>query len=127
MAIAAKFPWHEYSSFIDIGCAEGCVPVTIAMQHPHLMAFHLNGRLRFHEGDFFADELPSAEVLVFGRILHDWDVEQKKLLLAKAFDALPRGGAVLVYDVIIDDERRQNAFGLLMSRGRGVPPPYGMK
>jgi hypothetical protein len=143
MAIAAKFPWHEYSSFIDVGCAEGCVPVTISTRHPHLTgggfdlpavrphfenyaaAFHLNGRLRFHEGDFFADELPSAEVLVFGHILHDWNLEQKKMLLEKAFDALPSGGAVLVYDAIIDDERRQNAFGLLMSLNMLIETPGG--
>ncbi len=75
----------------------------------------LADRLRFLLGDFFRDPLPAADVLVLGRILHDWDLGRKKALLAKAHAALPEGGALLVYDTIIDDERRTNAMGLLMS------------
>ncbi len=48
-------------------------------------------------------------------ILHDWGLRRKKALLAKAHAALPEGGALLVYDTIIDDERRTSATGLLMS------------
>ena len=66
-------------------------------------------------GNFFADPLPSADVLIMGHILHDWDLDQKRMLLQKAYDALPDGGALIVYEAIIDDDRRHNAFGLLMS------------
>jgi hypothetical protein len=132
-AIAAKFPWADYRSFVDIGAAQGMVPVTIARAHPHLTgggfdlpqvgpvfeeyaaANGLAGRLRFFPGDFFADPLPSADVLIMGHILHDWDLDQKRLLLRKAYDALPAGGALIVYEALIDDDRRENAFGLLMS------------
>jgi hypothetical protein len=132
-AIAAKFPWRDYSSVIDIGCAEGAVPVAIANAHDHLtgggfdlpalepifdayVARHgLADRLSFIPGDFFADPLPSADVIVMGHILHDWDLDQKRMLLQKAYDALPQGGALIVYEAIIDDDRRENAFGLLMS------------
>ena len=75
----------------------------------------LSDRVRFQAGNFFEDELPRADVIVMGHVLHDWDLAQKKLLLAKAFAALPKGGVVIVYDAIIDDDRRENAFGLLMS------------
>jgi len=75
----------------------------------------LSDRVRFQAGNFFEDELPRADVIIMGHILHDWDLAQKKLLLAKAFAALPKGGAVIVYDAVIDDDRRDNAFGLLMS------------
>jgi hypothetical protein len=75
----------------------------------------LSDRLHFYPGDFFADELPTADVLVMGRILHDWDLDEKRLLLEKAYAALPEGGALIVYESIIDDDRRENAFGLLMS------------
>lgn len=132
-ALADRFPWDRYSTVIDVGTAEGCVPVQLALRHPHLTAggfdlppvesifadyvasFGLGDRLRFHAGDFFVDALPPADVLVFGHILHDWDLDQRLTLLAKALAALPDGGAVIVYDAIIDDERRTNAFGLLMS------------
>ena len=132
-AIAAKFPWRDYGSVIDIGCAEGAVPVAIATAHDHLtgggfdlpalepifdayVARHgLADRLSFVPGDFFADPLPSADVIVMGHILHDWDLDQKRMLLQSAHDALSKGGALIVYEAIIDDDRRENAFGLLMS------------
>lgn len=142
-AIAAKFPWRDYGSVIDVGCAQGAVPVAIATPHEHLTGggFDLpplepifndyvarNGladRLSFTAGDFFTDPLPSADVLVMGHILHDWDLGQKCLLLQKAHDALPPGGAVIVYDAIIDDDRRENAFGLLMSLNMLIEAQHG--
>jgi SAM-dependent methyltransferase len=132
-AIAAKFPWQQHRSVIDIGCAEGAVPVQIALAHEHITGggfdlpalgsifdayvagFGLGERLGFTAGDFFTDPLPQADVLMMGHILHDWDLDEKRLLVRKAYDALPGGGALIVYDAIIDDERRSNAFGLLMS------------
>jgi hypothetical protein len=132
-AIAGKFPWRDYGSVIDIGCAQGAVPVAIATAHDHLTGggfdlprvepiFNsyvansgLADRLRFTPGDFFADALPAADVLVMGHVLHDWDLDQKLLLLKKAHSALPKGGALIVYEALIDDDRRTNAFGLLMS------------
>src|SRR5690606_6621296 len=75
----------------------------------------LSGRLRFVSGDFFNDPLPQADVVMMGHILHDWGLGQKRALIARAYDALPRGGALIVYESIIDDDRRSNAFGLLMS------------
>lgn len=132
-AIAAKFPWRDYGSVIDIGCAQGAVPAAIAAAHNHLSGggfdlppvepifnayvaqFGVADRLRFTPGNFFADPLPSADVLIMGHILHDWELDQKRLLLQKAYDALPTGGSLIVYEAIIDDDRRHNAFGLLMS------------
>ncbi len=132
-AIAATFPWRDHRSVIDIGCAEGSVPVQIALAHEHITGggfdlpalgpifntyvarFGLGERLSFTAGDFFTDPLPQADVLVMGHILHDWDLDQKRLLLHKAYNALPTGGALIVYDPIIDDERRSNALNLLSS------------
>jgi hypothetical protein len=132
-AIAQKFPWQNYSSFIDIGTAQGALPVQVALAHPHLRgggfdlpvvgpvfdeyvtSHGLQERLRFHPGDFFKESCPSADVLVMGHILHDWNLEQKLVLLGKCYAALPPGGCLIVYDAVIDDDRRRNAFGLLMS------------
>jgi hypothetical protein len=87
--------------------------------------FGLGDRLSFTAGDFFADPMPEADVLVMGHILHDWDLDEKRLLLQKAYDALPDGGALIVYEAIIDDERRSNAFGLLMSLNMLIETPGG--
>ena len=132
-AIAAKFPWRDYATVIDIGCAEGAVPAQIASSHAHVTGggfdlpelepifeayvarLGLEERLSFTAGDFFADPLPNADVLVMGHILHDWNLEEKQVLLQKAYGALPEGGALIVYESTVDDERRDNAFGLLMS------------
>jgi hypothetical protein len=81
--------------------------------------------LRFYPGDFFEDPLPAADVLVMGHILHDWGLEEKRLLLEKAYEALPEGGALIVYEALIDDERRENAFGLLASLNMLIETPAG--
>ena len=132
-ALAARFPWRRYRQFADIGCAQGSTAVQLVKAHPHLQGlgfdlpvvqplfeeyvsgFGLNGRLQFVGGDFFAAPLPSAEVLLMVQILHDWDLDKKQLLLSKAHAALPPGGTLIVVDAMIDDERRRNAFALLMS------------
>ena len=72
-------------------------------------------RIGFVAGDFFSDSLPSADVVLMGPILHDWGLDDKRMLIAKAYEALPEGGALVVYEALIDDGRRDNAFGLLMS------------
>ncbi len=141
--IAEKFPWRRYHTLVDVGCALGAVPVQVALAQPHITgggfdlpavgplfdeyvaSFGLRDRLRFYPGDFFRDPLPLADVLVMGRILHDWDLDQKKLLLGKAHVALPEGGALIVYETIIDDERRTNTLGLLMSLNMLVYTPDG--
>ncbi len=133
MAMSAKFPFADYQTFLDVGCAQGGMPVAIARAHPHLTGIgfdlpavqpvfdeyvkrsELSERLTFQGGDFFAEDLPSADVIVMGHILHDWNLEQKQMLLAKAYRALPEGGALVVYESLIDDDRSTNAFGLLMS------------
>jgi predicted O-methyltransferase YrrM len=132
-AIAANFPWSDHKTFMDLGSAQGMVPATLARAHPHLTGIgfdlpavkpvfeefiaHLGvaDQVRFQGGSFFKDPLPKVDVIVMGHILHDWDLAQKKVLLGKAFDALPKGGAVVVYDAIIDDDRRENVFGFMMS------------
>lgn len=142
-AIARKFPWQRYKTFVDVGTAQGGAAVQIALAHPHLngvgydlptvgsifedyiRSFGLSDRLRFVGGDFFKDPLPAADVLVMGHILHDWNIDEKERLIAKAYDTLPAGGAFIVYEALIDDNRRHNAFGLLMSLNMLIETPGG--
>ena len=78
-------------------------------------SFGLSECLQFYPGDFFKDSFPKADVISMGHILHDWNLEEKQMLIAKAYQALPEGGAVIIWESIIDDDRSQNTFGLLMS------------
>jgi SAM-dependent methyltransferase len=143
IAIADKFPFERYRSVLDLGCAEGGLLVQLARTHPHLRAsgfdlpaardsfetyvasFGLEDRITFTGGDFFSDPLPRADVITLGHILHDWSLEEKKHLLTKVWHALPPGGAVIVFESIIDDDRRQNVFGLLMSLNMLIETPAG--
>ena len=142
-AIATKFPWKDYKTFVDVGTTQGALPVTVAKAHGHLKGLGLDlpvvepifkeyvaeaglaDRLSFASCDFFKQDLPQADVIVMGHILHDWTVEQKKFLIAKVYRSLPEGGSFVVYEALIDDDRRRNAFGLLMSLNMLIETPGG--
>jgi hypothetical protein len=133
VAIARKFPWRRYKTHADLGTAEGALPVQVALAHKHMrctgldlpqvmpvferyVASHgLSERVRFQAGDFFKDPLPTANVLSMGMILHDWSLEEKQALLKKGCDALPKGGALIVFERLIDDARSKHVAGLMMS------------
>lgn len=142
-ALANTFQWQRCKTFVDIGCAEGCLPVQLVQAHDHLtgigfdlppmepvfeayVARHgVKDRISFQPGDFLQGGFPSADVLVMGRVLHNWNLETKKLLLRKAYDALPLGGRLIVYERFIDDARRASAIGLLASLNMLVMTPGG--
>ncbi len=133
LGIAAKFPWRDYKTVVDVGGAQGGLLVQLCLAHSHLTGTNfdlsvvkpvfeeyvavnaLTSRLSFQVGDFFNDQLPTADVITMGHVLHDWNLEQKRMLLGKAYQALPSGGALIVFESLIDDDRRLNTFGLLMS------------
>ncbi len=143
MTMAQQLPWSECTIFADIGTAQGDLAVQIAKAQPHLkgVGFDLpqvapvfedyvdaNGvseQLSFVGGDFFKDDLPKVDVILMGHILHDWDMTEKQVLIQKAWQALPAGGLFVVYDSLIDDDRSENAFGLLMSLNMLVETPGG--
>jgi hypothetical protein len=141
--IARQFDWSPYKTYVDVGTAQGDLAVQIAMANEHLRGIGfdlpevgpvfedyieehgLTQRVRFEGGSFFSDDLPKADVVLMGHILHDWSLDEKRMLTRKAYEALPEGGAFVVYDAIIDDDRRENAFGLLMSLNMLIETPHG--
>jgi hypothetical protein len=143
LQIARALPWKQHRSFVDVGTAQGDLATQIALHNPHLtgvgfdlpevapifeeyaQACGVAARLTFTPGDFFKQDLPKADVVLMGHILHDWDLPTKKLLIAKAYQALPTGGLLVVYEAIIDDDRSKNAFGLMMSLNMLIESPGG--
>jgi hypothetical protein len=133
MALAQKFDFSKYNTLCDIGGATGQLSTVVAGHHPHMRctsfdlpvvepiarraieAAGVSDRVTAMGGDFFADPLPEADVITMGLILHDWNLERKMHLIKAAYDALPEGGAFIVIENLIDDARRENAFGLMMS------------
>lgn len=133
MAFAQKFDFSKFGTLCDVGGATGQLSCMVATANPHMRCTSfdlpnvvpiatrrivqagLSDRVTAVGGDFFADPLPRADVITMGMILHDWNLDKKKALIRKAYDALPEGGAFVVIEALIDDGRRENAFGLLMS------------
>lgn len=135
--LAEKYRWDEVKSFADLGGCRGMLTMRLAATHPHLrgvtfdlprlepffdeLAGELGGgtdlrdRVAYQAGSFFTDPLPDTQVYIFGHVLHDWSDERRRELVGRAFDHLPPGGTLLVYDSMIDDERREGVFNLLMS------------
>jgi hypothetical protein len=132
-ALAEKFDFSNYKTVCDVGGATGQLSMMIAGRHPHLhcttfdlpvvapiaertiAAAELSERVGVASGSFLTDPLPEADVITMGMILHDWNLEKKLHLIKGAYDALPEGGAFIVIENLIDDARRENAFGLMMS------------
>lgn len=126
------FPWSEQGSVADIGGARGNVAGLLAKANPglrgtvfdlptiagpardHLASLGVADRVEFQGGDFFTDELPSADVLIMGHVLHNWSAQQRQELVNKCYAALPPGGSLLIYDAMLDDER-QDISKLLVS------------
>jgi len=143
MAIARQFPWQQYRTFVDVGTAQGDLAVQIALANPQLRGIgfdlpevgpiferyvrvmNVADRVVFQAGSFFERDIPAADVVLMGHILHDWDLPTKQMLIAKAYAALPPGGALVVYESIIDDDRSKNAFGLMMSLNMLIETPGG--
>lgn len=127
------FDFSKYKTLCDVGGATAQLSRFVATAHPHMHCTSfdlpevapiaeryietagLQDRIVTATGDFFADPLPRADIITMGMILHDWNLEKKKRLIAKAYDALPEGGAFIAIEALIDDARRENAAGLLMS------------
>jgi hypothetical protein len=132
-AFAAKFDFSKFRTLCDIGGATGLLCIEAAKKHPHLQctsfdlppvepiaqkhiaAAGLSDRIGTAAGNFFEDPLPKADIITMGMILHDWNLEKKMHLIRSAYDALPPGGALVAIEALIDDSRRENVFGLLMS------------
>jgi len=132
-ALAETFDFSKYETVCDVGGATGRLSMALAARHPHLRctsfdlpvvapiaekaiaAAGLGERVTVGSGDFLTDPLPRADVITMGLILHDWNLERKMHLIRSAHDALPEGGAFIIIENLIDDDRRENAFGLMMS------------
>jgi len=131
--LAERFPFQRYRSLCDVGGANGLLSRIVATAHPHLQCISfdlpavteiaqrkltergLGDRVRAVAGDFLADPLPVADVITMGQILHDWNLDRKQQLIAKAYAALSDDGAFIVIETLIDDARRENTEGLMMS------------
>ena len=108
LAIAAKFPWAQYKTVVDAGPAQGDLLTQVLLKNQHLAgvgfdlaevgpifkeyveAHGLSSRLRFQAGSFFTDALPKSDVVMMGHILHDWNLEEKRMLIGRRTPLSPK-------------------------------------
>jgi hypothetical protein len=142
-ALCHELDFSRYATFCDIGGADGCLAAIVAAANPHLtgIVFDLppvvpiaaanlarkgvGDRVTASPGDFFVDEFPAVDVYFMGNVLHDWDEEQKQALIEKAYKGLRSDGILVAIENVIDDARRTNTFGLLMSLNMLIEQPGG--
>ncbi|WP_339707189.1 methyltransferase [Algoriphagus aquimarinus] len=133
MTFAKKFDFSPYKTLTDAGGSAGYLSLMVAKENPHMTCtcfdlppvepiaketiknLHLEDRVKAESGNFFVDPIPAADIIAMGNILHDWDESEKLQLLQKAYDTLPEGGVFVAIENIIDDERKHNLFGMMMS------------
>ncbi|MGX1852372.1 acetylserotonin O-methyltransferase [Streptomyces sp. NBC_01456] len=122
--LAAYDGWDRHATVLDVGGCRGNMAARIVAAHPHLTGrvfdlpqmaplfdekmaeLGMTGKVTFHPGDFFTQELPEADLVVIGHALHDWSAEQRRLLVHKAFRSVRPGGELLVYDRMLDEDPR---------------------
>jgi hypothetical protein len=133
ISFSKHFDFSKYKTMCDMGGASALLSIQVALNNEHMKCtsfdlppvepiakktidkFGMTDKVSTTSGDFFSDDFPKADIITMGNILHDWNLEKKKHLIKKAYEALPKNGAFVVIESIIDDNRRENAFGLLIS------------
>lgn len=143
MALSHAFDFSEYKTMCDLGGAGGYLTAQVVQHNQHMKCISydlppvaplaieniekmgLSEKIQIQSGDFFKEDIPKADVITMGNVLHDWGLADKKRLIKKTYDALPKGGALIVIENIIDDERSKNAFGLMMSLNMLIETPEG--
>jgi acetylserotonin N-methyltransferase len=116
----AAFDLSRFRRLADLGGATGHLALAACDRYPGLRAvvfdlprvIDLVGRIRlqpcpveFLAGDFFVDPLPEADLFAVGRILHDWGEEKIRRLLRKIHDRLPAGGALLIAERLLAEDK----------------------
>ncbi len=143
ITFSKTFDFKNYNTLCDIGGAGAYLAAQVAINNKHMNCISfdlppvepvakenikmmgLGDRVSIKSGDFLNEDLPQADVITMGNILHDWGLDDKKMLIKKAYEALPQGGAFVVIENIIDDNRCENAFGLMMSLNMNIETSEG--
>lgn len=143
IAFGKQFDFSNYKTLCDIGGSGAALSAQVVLNNGHMEctsfdlpsvspiaqenmdSMGLGDKVHVVSGDFFTDKFPKADMITMGMILHDWGAKDKKMLVAKAYEALPQGGAFVVIENVIDADRRKNVFGLLMSLNMLIETPEG--
>jgi acetylserotonin N-methyltransferase len=131
--VVAAFDLGRFRRLVDLGGATGHLAVAACRRYPQLRAVVFDlpdvlplarelvaatdvaDRIEFVAGDFFTGPLPEGDLFALGRILHDWNEEKVLRLLQRIRERLPSGGALLVAEKLLDDDRTGPSWAVLQS------------
>jgi acetylserotonin N-methyltransferase len=131
--VVRTFDLGRFKHLVDLGGATGHLVLEACKRYPNLRGsvFDLppviasardflarspeGSRIGLIAGDFFSDPLPEADLFALGRILHDWSVDKIRILLAKIYDRLPSGGALLIAERLLNADKSGPLRGNLQS------------
>ncbi|KAJ8012994.1 hypothetical protein DPEC_G00048680 [Dallia pectoralis] len=119
--VVTAFDLSPFTTIYDLGGCSGALAKQCVLAYPEctVTIFDLpkvvktsrehfvsndNQRIQFHEGDFFKDALPEANLYILARILHDWTDERSIELLTKVYKACRPGGGVLVVEALLCED-----------------------
>jgi acetylserotonin N-methyltransferase len=132
LAVTA-FDLSRFRRMVDLGGATGHLVIAACERYPALRGavFDLGrvtaiarekvaqsparGRIEVLAGDFFEDDLPAADLYALGRVLHDWSEEKIDALLGVVYDKLPPGGALLIAEKLLDQDKSGPVPALMQS------------
>ena len=89
------------------------LPEAVPLAREVVGACPVADRIEVVAGDFFADPLPEGDLYALGRILHDWTEEKILRLLGRIHDRLPPGGAVLIAEKLLDEDKAGPGWALM--------------
>jgi acetylserotonin N-methyltransferase len=132
-AVVAAFDLSRFRRLVDLGGGTGHLALTACARYPQLQGavFDLpaaiatmrervgcaspGGLIGLIAGDFFTDPLPEADIFALGRILHDWSEHKVRTLLKKVWERLPSGGAILIAEKLLNDNKTGPVPALMQS------------
>lgn len=132
--IVAAFDLSRFQRLVDLGGATGHLALAACERYPSLHAIIFDRpevlattraymrhageaakRIEVLGGDFFCDDLPQGDLVILGRVLHDWEEARVRGLLTRIYQRLPPDGALLIAEKVLDPHKTGPLSGLLQS------------
>jgi acetylserotonin N-methyltransferase len=132
-AVVRAFDLSRFHRLVDLGGATGHLTIAACEAYHDLQGVVLDlervipvareivsqspaaSRISCVAGDFFEGDLPPADLYSLGRILHDWAQPKIEKLLSRIRKSLAPGGALLIAERILNDDKSGPTNALMQS------------
>lgn len=132
---AKRLNFEDYHCILDVAGGTGSFAAEVVKTHGHMRGISfdlmpvqklceemitrsaLQGRFEFRVGDMFKGETypKDADIIFLSYILHNWNDENCRLILANCRDALPKGGMLVISEKVLQADGSGDWWGVMMS------------